>query len=272
MNCYRHPDREAYVRCQRCERFICPSCQTEAAVGFLCPEDAGKSGVSAVISSAAPASVRRALAGNKPVVTYGIMILCVAVWLLQVMPGSSVTQDFLYIPLATSFEPWRMVTAAFLHSTSSPFHLLMNMYTLWFIGKELEMVLGRGRFLAAYLLSAFGGSVGVLLLADPTTAVVGASGALFGIMVLYIVVARTLGGDPRSITVIFAINLFLGFGIPGIAWEAHVGGAVTGLAVGLLYAKTRSVKSGPARAIGLAGIAGVLILLTFYGVSKIIGF
>ncbi|MFM7030279.1 MAG: rhomboid family intramembrane serine protease [Micrococcales bacterium] len=272
MNCYRHPDREAYVRCQRCERFICPACQTEAAVGFLCPEDAGKSGVSGAINAAAPASVRRLLSGDKPVVTYAIMALCTVVWLLQILPGSRVTQDFFYVPLATTIEPWRMLTAAFLHSTSSPLHLLMNMYTLFIIGKELEMVLGRGRFLAAYLLSAFGGSVGVLLLSDPTTAVVGASGALFGLMVLFIVVARTLGGDPRTITAIFAINLVLGFAIPGVAWQAHVGGAVTGLVVGLLYSRTRSAKAAPMRIIGLVAIAAALLALTLYGVGKIMFF
>ena len=269
MFCYRHPDREAYVRCQRCERFICPACQTEAAVGFLCPEDAGKTGASARMTAAAPAPLRRAMASNRPIVTYILIGLCVAIWGLQMLPGSTITEQYLYWPLATSAEPWRMLTAAFLHSTSSPFHLLMNMYTLWWLGRELEVVLGRGRFIAAYLLSAFGGSVGVLLLSDPTTAVVGASGALFGLMVLYIIVAKTLGGDPRSITVIFAINLFLGFGIPGIAWQAHVGGAITGAAVGVLYSRTRSAKSGPARIAGMVGITAILLVLTFYGVTKI---
>ncbi|MFK5126597.1 rhomboid family intramembrane serine protease, partial [Klebsiella pneumoniae] len=89
-------------------------------------------------------------------------------------------------------EPWRLFTAALVHSGF--FHIGLNMLALWFIGRNLEPLLGKWRFVALYLLGTLGGSVAVALLA-PTTIVVGASGAIFALFGALLVIGRHIGAD-----------------------------------------------------------------------------
>src|SRR5690606_34343400 len=108
------------------------------------------------------------------------------------------------------------------------------MYALWLFGRILEQLLGRWRFLALYLLSGLGGSVAVLLL-SPDTWVVGASGAVFGLFGAFFVIQRRLGSSSMQLIVVIGINLVIGFVIPHISWEGHVGGLIAGSLVGLVY-------------------------------------
>ncbi|WNB85578.1 rhomboid family intramembrane serine protease [Cellulomonas sp. ATA003] len=178
---------------------------------------------------------------GRPVVTLTIVVLCVVSYVLQrAVPGW--TNQWAFAPFAGEVEPWRFVTAAFLHSPTSLLHIAFNMYALWLVGPYLEQALGRLRFVALYVLAAVGGQVGVTLLAAPVpgggwlTAVVGASGAVFGLFGAVLVVLRRLGGDARQILVFLAINAALGFVLPNIAWQAHLGGLVTGLVLGAAFA------------------------------------
>ena len=263
MTCYRHPDREAYVRCQRCERFICPDCQVEAAVGFLCPDDAGQTGFAAAASRAVPRSLARRINSGTPVVTWALIIACTLVYGLQQIPGLYIYEQFVYVPLGTIIEPWRALTAGFLHG--SIIHLLVNMYSLYIFGGLVEQMLGRARYLALYVISIFGGSVAVLWLSDVTTQVVGASGAIFGLMAAYFVIARRLGANTGQLTGLIAINLVIGF-MPGsnISWQAHIGGLIAGGLVAYVYTKTRGVNDTSKRrlTVGLivAGLVGLAIL------------
>lgn len=233
--CPRHPDRPSYIRCQRCGRPACPECQRVAAVGVQC--------VDCVAEVARSAPVHRTVLGGRvrggaPVVTYALIGTCVAVFLLaQVAPV--VTRTLVFAPVVGQVEPYRFLTTAFLHANL--FHIAVNMYALWIVGPYLERMLGRSRYLALYLLSAFGGSVAVLLLASPTSAswftpVVGASGAVFGAFAAILVVLRRTGRDARTILAVILINLVLGFVVAGISWQAHLGGLLTGLGLGALYA------------------------------------
>ena len=110
-----------------------------------------------------------------------------------------------------------MLTAAFLHSPDSLLHIMLNMYTLWIFGQALEPLLGRARFLALYLISAVGGSVGYLLLnpllvpGQRLAGVVGASGAIFGLFGAMLLVQRHRGGETRQLWVLIAINGVIGF-------------------------------------------------------------
>ena len=270
--CYRHPDREAYVRCQRCERFICPSCQVEASVGFLCPDDAGTNTTKARITSMAPAPMQRALRTGAPVVTYLLIIACVAIWALQYLLGDSFTYKFLYTPYATILEPWRMITSAFLHSPSSVLHILFNMYSLWIFGRVLEPILGSGRFLLLYLVSAFGGSVSVLWLAGPGTSVVGASGAIFGLMAAYFVVLRSVGSSTGQMVGLIAINLASGFLIPGVSWQGHLGGLIVGGIIATIYSRTRGANDGRKRRAYVLLTIGALIVATIAGCARLLGY
>ncbi len=261
--CPRHPDRVSYVRCQRCQRPVCPECQRTAAVGFQCV-DCVKEQAKTVRT--ARTAFGGQLTGNAGAVTKSIIGICVAVYLAQrLVPDNLVTSELMYIPALTLVEPWRLLTAAFLHSPSFLLHIVFNMYALWLGGPYLEQLLGRARFTALFLLSALGGSVGVFLLASPGaqswfTPVVGASGAVFGLWGAIMVIHQRLRRDNRGLIALIMINAVIGF-IPGlsIAWQAHLGGLVTGALAAAVLAYAPAAKRRTWHPLGLAGI-GVLLL------------
>jgi len=278
--CYRHPDRQSFVRCQRCGRTICGECQTPAPVGVICPDDMAQQRSEAPRTRGPLLSRLRGMTrADQPTVTYAIIALCVFLWILEVLPfvGDVVLNALAYLPAYTlpgygiPFEPWRMLTSVFLHSTSLffvvPFHLVLNMYTLWIFGMVLERMLGRGRYLTLFLLSGFAGSVGVLLLAPHTTWVIGASGAIFGLMGAYLVILRHLGGQASQLLVLVGLNLVIGF-LPGmnVAWQAHVGGLVAGALIGLVYTRTRqrSQRRTQNLLVGLIGVGLVAVTAAAY--------
>lgn len=239
--CPRHPDRVSYVRCQRCGRPACPECQRPAAVGIQC--------VDCVREAARRAPKTTTVLGGRtqsgrPVVTYTIIGLCVASYLLQRTTQGDWTQQWAFSAAAGAAEPWRFLTTAFLHSTGSLFHILFNMWALWVTGQFLEPLLGRVRFIVLCALSAVGGSVAWLLLAGTPMdeswyqGVVGASGMVFGLFGAMVPVLRRLGAAATQIVVLIVINGVIGFVVPSIAWEAHLGGLVVGLVVGAAYART----------------------------------
>jgi membrane associated rhomboid family serine protease len=152
---------------------------------------------------------------------------------------------------------YRLLTAMFIHY--GLIHLLMNMWALWVLGRQLEAVLGRGRFLALYLLGGLGGNVAAYLF-SPNALSAGASTALFGLFAAFAIVVKRLGGNLASVIPILVINLILTFSIPGISIAGHLGGLVTGAMVGagLAYAPRNARTQ-----VQLATVAGVLVLLAF---------
>ena len=270
--CPRHPDRESYVRCQRCERPVCPECQRPAAVGVQCV-DCVKQGAKEV--RGARTIFGGAVAGTAPRVTQTIIALCALAYVAELALGGEVIGRFSFAPYAALAEPWRFLTSAFLHATS-PLHILFNMYALWLTGPYLETLLGRGRFLALYLLSALGGSVFFFLLASNQDAqqwfggAVGASGAVFGMFAALVVVNRRLGRDNGPIIGVIAINAVIGF-IPGlnIAWQAHLGGLVTGALVAAVLAYAPRARRTPLQVAGVAAVLAVLGVLPLVKVGTL---
>ena len=124
---------------------------------------------------------------------------------------------------------WRIVTAGFLHI--GPLHVAVNMFALWVLGRDLELVLGRGRFVALYGLSLLGGSAAVLLFSAPDVPVAGASGAIFGLLSGLLVVLLRLRQPVGQVVAMIALNLVLSFTVPNLSMAGHVGGLVTGAAV-----------------------------------------
>lgn len=161
-----------------------------------------------------------------------------------------------------------MLTAGFVHDWSSPWHILLNSYAIWIFGRQLEPMVGKVRFLVLYLTSIIGGSVAVLWLSDPQTPVVGASGALFGLMGAYFIIIRTMGGNSSTIFGLIAINLAMGFFVSGISWEGHLGGLITGLAIALIYSKTRKPSQKSMQLISLTAVWGALALLTVLRINQ----
>lgn len=262
--CYRHPDRQSFVLCQRCGRTICGECQTPAAVGFHCPECMKESRQSA--PRRRPAVVTAFRPGSSvPVVSYSIIALCVIIYLLQLVTGGVVTNALFYHPVLTEVQPWRMLTSLFVHSDQSFLHILFNMYSLLIFGPILERAIGRWRFLALYLLSGLGGSVAVLLIA-PTIGVLGASGAIFGLLGAFFVIQRKLGGNSLQLVIVIGLNLVIGFIVPNIAWQAHVGGLVVGGIVAFVFLRTRDAGKRNEQLLLLFSVFVGLIVLTVIGV------
>lgn len=194
-----------------------------------------------------------------------IIAICALVFIAQLLTGINsgpVTRTLWYAGLygyPGQYEPWRMLTVALVHGNI--LHIALNMYTLWIFGIVLEPMLGRARYAVLFVISAIAGSVGVYLLDSPVQPVVGASGAIFGMMAALLVIQRHLGGQVTQLLVLVGINLVISF-LPGfgIAWQAHVGGLVGGALVGLVYTQTRSRSRQPLQVVLLIVLTVLLVL------------
>ena len=159
---------------------------------------------------------------------------------------------------------YRLITSAFLPGTGA-FGLLdiaFNMWALLLVGPALEQLLGRSRYLTVYLVSALGGSVLYYFIAPYNAPALGASGAIFGLFGAWFVVARRLRLDSRWIVTVVVLNLVLGFVVPNIAWQAHVGGILAGGLLTAAYAYAPRAN----RALIQGGATVALVALLIIGV------
>ncbi|MBS1871315.1 MAG: rhomboid family intramembrane serine protease [Actinobacteria bacterium] len=231
--CYRHPTRETGVACSNCGRPICPDCMTSTTVGMRCPECARQR--TRVVRP-------RAMSAATPVATQAIIAINVVVYLAELFGGSGFgsvggtvyQHGALYGPLVAAGDWWRVISSGFLHAGF--FHVALNMVFIWFIGRSLEPAIGTARFVVAYGASLLCGSFGVLLL-EPNSIAVGASGAAFGLLGALIVEARSRGIDLWStgLIQIALINFAFTFLGANIAVGAHLGGFAGGILVGVIY-------------------------------------
>ncbi|MFJ8805338.1 rhomboid family intramembrane serine protease [Streptomyces sp. NPDC102490] len=242
--CYRHPDRETGIRCTRCERPICTDCMINASVGFHCPDCAA--GRTPGGGPAPSASRPRTLAGgtvaaDPHLVTKILIGINVAVFLaVQALPDSFLADMVLigrwppapFVPTegVAEGEWYRLVTTIFTHQEI--WHVGFNMITLWFLGGPLEEALGRARYVALYLVSGLAGSAFAYLLASPTTATLGASGAVFGLFGATAALMRRRNSDMRPVVILLVISLIFTFTRDNVSWQAHVGGLVAGAVIG----------------------------------------
>jgi membrane associated rhomboid family serine protease len=233
---------------------------TPAPVGQRCPEHSGKPQGTKRIS----AGVRRgAFEGTGALVTKTLLAANILVYVITAVQGAGLNSPggslylrwVLFGPAVAQGDWWRLITSAFLHG--SLLHIAFNMYFLWFVGSAVETALGRGRFLLIYFVSALAGSAGALV-DTPRTLVVGASGALFGLLGAALVLERqrnfVLGGSALGLIV---INLVLSFTLSNISIGGHVGGLIGGVLCTLVLSKFGRGHAAYSR-VGLWGIAGVL--------------
>ena len=230
--CAKHTDRITYVVCQRCGAGICPQCMIPAPVGFQCPNCVAQA-----------RGHIRSIAPSNPQVTMAIIAICTGVQVLNTLGIGTSTgflKEFGLVPVivAAMGDYYRLLSSVFVHAGF--FHLGMNMLMLWILGRSLEPLLGRARFIALFLLSGIGGGMASYWLNDPVSAGVGASGAIFGLLGALFVYGRERGANTQEITGIIGINLVLGFIIPGVDWHAHVGGLVVGAIVGWGFIPSRN--------------------------------
>ncbi|MBQ0903612.1 rhomboid family intramembrane serine protease [Micromonospora sp. U21] len=282
--CYRHPGRETYVRCSRCDRPICPDCMREASVGHQCPEcvNEGRRSV-----RPARTAFGGGTAGRHGYVTKALIALNVLLMLLSIasdrggdaavggsgfgglMGGSTPLTNWGSVLGLAVFpdgtlggvadgEWYRLVTAMFLHY--GVIHLLLNMWALWVLGRSLEANLGPLRFGALYLIAGLGGNVAAYLFSAQNSATAGASTAVFGLFAALIIIERKLGRDISQVIPILVINLVFTLTVPGISIPGHLGGLVVGGAMALVLAYA---PRGRRTMVQVAG--GSIILLILLG-------
>ncbi|QBI51893.1 rhomboid family intramembrane serine protease [Streptomonospora litoralis] len=228
--CYRHRDRETYLRCSRCDRPICPDCIREAPVGQHCPECVAEGNRSVRRSR----TVFGGRIATRPVVTWVLLGLMGAGFVAQLGAPWLVSAFGMYGQSVVYGGEWhRLITSAFLHGGVP--HLLFNGLALYVVGRQVETVLGHARYAVLWVLSAVGGSA-LSMAVVPDQLSVGASGAIFGLFGAVFVIGRRLQLDTRFVVGLLVVNLLITFLVPNISWTGHIGGLVTGSLLALGYA------------------------------------
>ena len=289
--CYRHPGRETGVSCANCDRPICHECMIPAAVGFWCPQCVAEQRQDKARAQVVTRSQTRArwqasggaLTVSGSPVTRALIVINVIMFLLEVvLGGTGVLGGALPYRVAVRLgalvpydvivhhEYWRLGAAMFLHG--SILHILMNMWALAVIGPYLERRLGRGKFLAVYLISGLAGNVAALLLAGPLVWTIGASTAILGLFGA-VFMERLHGGglrDPflRNVAIVLVVIIVYSFSASGISWQGHIGGLIGGVVC--IEALARFGRRDPGRrldggdVLALALVVAVLVGLIVY--------
>lgn len=271
--CYRHPDREAHIRCQRCDRTICPDCMRPASVGFQCPECVKE-------GSRTTRSGRTAYGGKRsanPALTSQVLIgLNVAVWVAILVTGwqrsplvdalslrpSSTFRGIVYpISSVAQGDYWQLVTSMFVHVQI--WHIAFNMLALYVLGPGLEAAIGRTRFLLLYFISGLAGSATVMWFSTPYQQTLGASGAIFGLMGALLVIAMKVGGDVRGILTWIGVNFVITFVFArSISWQGHLGGFVAGVLIGAVIVYAPREHRVAVQAAGMSAVAVLIVVAT----------
>ncbi|MFI6241852.1 rhomboid family intramembrane serine protease [Micromonospora sp. NPDC050795] len=292
--CYRHPGRETYVRCTRCDRPICPDCMREASVGHQCPEcvDEGRRSVRPARTAFGGGTAGRHGYVTKALIAVNVLFLLASIASARggdaavggsgfggLMGGSTpltewgavlgraYLSDYTLGGIAEG-QWYRLVTAMFLHY--GVLHLLLNMWALWVLGRSLEANLGRVRFAALYLIAGLGGNVAAYLFSSPRAATVGASTAVFGLFAALIIIERRLGRDISRIIPILVINLVFTLAVPGISIPGHLGGLVVGALMALVLAYAPRGRRTLVQVTGGALILLILLALVLFRTAALL--
>ena len=235
--CKNHPQKETYVRCTRCENYICTECMRSASIGYQCPSCASDSTL--VIKGI---NRNRFIPSQKNTqVTKFLSISLLVVYVFQFLLGDVLIANFaLFAPSVANGQWWLLITAGFLHG--SIIHLLFNVYILWVLGSQLENIVGKTKFIIIYFGSLFGGSLASYLFSPFGSYSIGASGAIFGLMGAMLVVGRKRNLDISQITTLVVINVVIGFVLSGIDWRAHLGGLAAGAFITWVLINATSLK------------------------------
>jgi len=195
-------------------------------------------------SPSPPPRQRIPLPVSNPFLTYVLLGLIVIIWVLMELAGGSQNSQVLvrfganFGPLILDGETWRLFTSMFLHIGLA--HLFFNSYALFIFGLEMERLYGPDRYLVVYILSGLFGSLASFASRGPEVFSAGASGAIFGIigmnLAYFLLHRETFGQFGRqrvmNTLLIIGINLVFGFTVPGIDNLAHIGGLISGFALG----------------------------------------
>jgi membrane associated rhomboid family serine protease len=200
------------------------------------------------------------------------MAICVLVFLAGFVSRSVHQQIFIRFSQLNAAvgagEWWRLLTAAFLHS--SPAHIVFNLCALLVFGPPLERQLGSLAFGAMCFASAAWGGAAAYLLTDPRSGLVGASGAIFGVFGVWLYASYLSRTTPmgqaqfRSLMTLLAINAFLSFAVPRISWQGHAGGLAAGLLITAIWLRLGPRATSPQRAMVATVAAAVAIAIVLF--------
>jgi membrane associated rhomboid family serine protease len=203
---------------------------------------------------------------GRPIVTWLLIGICVVVFILEIVTGlnpitgggnSAVENALFYFPGDILARPWTLITVNFTHA--SFLHIAFNMYSLFVVGPPLERFLGRTRFLALFLISGIGSVIAVDFFLPGGA--LGASGAIFGLLGTLVIFARRMGIRSAQLYVVIVINLALGYFVPSVAWQAHIGGLIVGVGLGFLLLRTSGPRRKIAQTVGIVAVAVILLIV-----------
>jgi membrane associated rhomboid family serine protease len=225
-----------------------------AAVGFHCPT---------CVQNVARPTIRNRFGGSLaqvPRFSKWIIFSCVALYFGFSFLGNydEIVVNFGLQPVAVAEgQWWRLITATFLHA--GILHLAFNMYAIYLLGPQLELLVGYRRFLSLYFLSALAGSVASYWFSPVDILGVGASGAVFGLLTATIVIGREIHADVSQLLVLLGINVVLGFS-GGIDWRAHFGGALAGAFLAWAFTKGNRAERARLHALSVGALSAFLLL------------
>jgi uncharacterized protein len=145
------------------------------------------------------------------------------------------------VPSLIGERPWTILTAMFVHYDI--WHIFGNMLTLYYFGRVLSQLVGQNKFLLLYFGGGILGNLLYIWLAPPDSIAIGASGAIYAIAGALVVMMPTMrvaiwGILPLPlwlVILLFFVLWSLPNVVPGIAWQAHIGGLVAGLIAGFFF-------------------------------------
>jgi rhomboid protease GluP len=200
------------------------------------------------------------------VVAFGLDLL------LGLAGGRGLLEAGAMVPvLVARGEWWRLITAMFLHV--GVLHLALNSFGLYIFGGVVEQALGSARMVTLYLVTGFCASAVSFAFGPPAVAAVGASGAVFGMLgvwLAYNLRRRSLAMARANVQwalMLIGINLVFGLSVPGIDNLAHVGGLVAGVAAGLGIEGRRGARAVSAAVVMAALVVGAVALVAWRAAS-----
>jgi membrane associated rhomboid family serine protease len=217
----------------------------QAPVGWQCPDcvsTAAKTSPTKRVTFGRPGTRTGIVGATNPTpVVITLVVINVAVFFASGFGKASVITRYGDAPVLIHgyHQYYRFLDSMFLHLNVP--HILFNMLALLIVGPAVEVLIGRVRFIALYLLAGFGGGVAYYLIAPPVSVAAGASGAIFGIMGAYVVLAYRRRLPYQQVVALIALNLIIGF-TGNIGWQAHVGGLITGAAVAFVYHQAMQLR------------------------------
>ncbi len=263
---------------------------TDAAVGFQCPSCVAE-GRKTTRSSRTPYGGLRPTRGG--VVSQVLIVINAAVWALilatggersvwvdrlalrpaglcqgpqggyfDVSEGFCTSQNGTWLPGVSDGATYQLVTSMF--TQVGVMHIGFNMLALWILGPQLELLLGRVRYVGLYLLAGLVGSAAVYWLSPEFTPVLGASGAIFGLMGALLVFALKIRGDVSQLLMWIGLNIAFTFVGTDVSWQGHLGGFFGGLVLAaiLAYAPRARRTAWQASGFGLVFVLVVVAVMT----------